>query len=409
VKSPPAHHYLFETGVKIPEAQATQAGIYAWWQDDTHWLTVALDPRAKGWTYTLREGGEPKTVASPLPPDFNFRVYHNLSVAKNGNRFQVRIDQLPAPGNAGIDTKAAGLGIPGLFAQGGPAAFDGVLYTVGWDEYDGHITGWGPSAGGTKPIGNWEVTEKGLTQTGTAGESTVFKGDRLDGYELGFQVTAADTAGSAGAYPVYVDANNFLKAVFDFGRRQLVVSGKKNGKSLAVRAVPLSRRQPHYADMKHTDFIEKHFSFTTPTYLNALTFPRTPHLLPDTTIEDIYQHMNIFYKRGDAWHSLTEYWEVAWLHPGFDKISFAPVWAEALRFVNKRADDPRYYVYKIWVDEAGKQSYNLNVTKMKDAVVFLVDGKEVLRLKNQWPASQVGLATENAKAQFNGITLFHRP
>jgi hypothetical protein len=161
--------------------------------------------------------------------------------------------------------------------------------------------------------------------------------------------------------------------------------------------------------MKYTDFIEKHFTFTTPTYVNALTFPKTPHLLPDTTIEDMYQYLNIFYKRGDQWRPLTDYREETSPHPGFDKISFGPVQAEALKFVNKRVDDTKYYLYKIWVDETFKQSYNLNVAKRKDAVVVLVDGKEVLRLKNEWTASQVGLTTENTSAQFNGITLFHLP
>jgi hypothetical protein len=408
IKSPRAQHYLFETGLRIG-GHAAPAGLYAWWQDETHWLTVGLNPQTKSWQYTLREGDQPQTVAAPLPPGFDFGVYHSLGVCKNGNRFEVRIDGLPAPGNPVITAVAAGEGTPGLYATGGEAAFDGVLYTIGWDEYDGHITGWSTPAGSTSPAGNWEVTDQGLAQTLPAGESVVLKGDRLYGYEFSVQVTAADTTGRAGAYPVYADPNNYLKATFDFGRGQLLVSGKTNGKVLEERQISLARRSPHYADMRYTDFIEKHFTFPVPTYLNALTFPKTPHLLPDTTIENMYEYLNIFYRQGNQWHPLTGYREETSPHPGFDKISFTPVRAEALKFVNKRPDDSKHYLYKIGVDEAGKQSYNLNVAKRKDWIVLLVDGREVLRLKNEWPASRVGLVTENAKAHFNGMMLFHYP
>jgi hypothetical protein len=66
-------------------------------------------------------------------------------------------------------------------------------------------------------------------------------------------------------------------------------------------------------------------------------------------------------------------------------------------------------VYKIFVHEKIKSTYNLRVSKQQEEIIFVVDGKEILRMNNQWGASQVGLLTEAMKASFNGIMLYHLP
>lgn len=406
VKSSPATHYLFEAGVKMNNPTTAKAGIYAWWQDENNWLKVLLDQEHKQWAYILKAAGAAKTIAYPLPSGFNYNVYHTIGVYKNGAGFTVKIDDLPAPGNPLIQTDFSGKGIPGLYTEGANTAFDGVLYTIGWDEFDNTITGWEPSAKGAKQKGAWAVAENGISQAEEAGESAIFKGDALDAYELSLQVSAADNKGSAGLYPVYVDANNYLKAAFDFKNQRFIVSGKKGGKAIKTKEASLQRSKSYYADMKYTDFFEKHFTFSTPTYINAIRFNKTPHLMPDTTIEDIYKKVDVFYKRAGKWYPLTSFREVPSAHPAFDKIAFDPVEVEEIKLVNKEATDQNFYFYKIWVDEVFRQSYNLRVSKLAGAIIFFANGEEVLRMKNDYAASQVGLFTENTKARFNGITLF---
>lgn len=404
VKAAHAAHYLFEAGVKIGDPVTAKAGVYAWWKDNNHWLKVVLDPQERKWTYIVKKGGEPETFSFPLPADFDYQAYHTLSVYKNAEQFTIKIDDLPAPENPVIKvTGFSGKGIPGLYTEGANTAFDGVLYTVGWDEFDEHITGWEPATQNSA----WLVSEKGISQTKASGEHAAFKGDMLDEYEVSLQVTAEESKGSAGIYSVYVDEHNDLKAVFDFKNQKFIISGKRNGKPMETKTISLEKSQSYYADMKYTDFIEKHFSFDTPTYINGLRLNKTPHLQPDTLIEDMHQKVNIFYKQEGNWHPLTTYQQAASSHPGFDEITFEPVRADGLKFVNKRADDHHFYIYKIRVNELFKESYHLRVVKLKDEVIFWVDGKEVFQVKNDFPASRVGLLTQDTKAGFNGITLFH--
>ena len=255
----------------------------------------------------------------------------------------------------------------------------------------------------------WSVTAEGLNQLQEIGQAFTFKGDMLEQYELSLQIDTKDNNGSAGIYAVYVDADNYLKAVIDFKKQQLIVSGNEKGRSILPKAVSLASNKTLYADMRNTDFIEKHCSFPSATTINEIRFSKTPHGNADSTIEDIYKKLDIFYRDNENWYPLTNFRELPSTHPGFERITFDPLKTEELKFVNAQANDLNFYVYKIGVTELLKQSYNIRAVKLKDEIIFLIDGKEVLRIKHNFPASQIGLVTENTKAGFNGITLFHLP
>lgn len=408
IKSSPATHYLFQSGIKIVDTLSTYAGVIAWWKDDNNWLRIVLSTKKKNWSYIISEKGKQKTFSFPLPNDFRYNVYHTISVYKNGSTFTIKFDELPASGNPEIKTNFNEKGIPGLFSQGGKAAFDGVLYTIGWDEYDATISSWEPGAGGDK-TDNYKVKNEGIVLTGKNTENVVFKGDLLESYEFTTQVTVKVKTGSAGIYPVYINKNNYVKALFDFKQQRLMISGQREGKVIEPYEVKLDENKEYHADMRYTDFFEKHFTLITPTFINGLTLNKTPHLRPDTLIEDIHKKMTLFYKRNENWYPLNDYKEEVSEHPGFVRISFPTVEAEAVKLVNKVADDQNFYVNKIRINELFRDSYNIRVVKLKDKIILLVNGKEVLKTKNEFPASRVGLITQNAGASFNGITLFHVP
>ena len=407
VKRPAATHYLFETGVKLSGEGATRAGIYAWWQDELNWLRIILDSQQKTWTYEQLVDGKAEQTSFALPGDFNFQVYHSLHVEKNGEQVTVKLDDLPAGGNPIITLAgSSGQGIPGLYTQGAHTAFDGVVYTIGWDEFDQRITGWEPSFPDTAPVGTWQIGKEGISQKEKSGESTVFKGDRLEDYEVSVQVTAESDQGQAGLYPVYTDADNYVKAAFDFQQQKLIISGKNKGAVIEPKEISLTETHTYYADMKYTDFMEKRFTLDAPAYISGIRLNKIPHTQPDALIEDIYKKMDIFYRQQDQWHPLPSYREVVSSHPGFDEITFAPVKADALRFVNREAEDRHPYVYKIGLQEVFRQSNNLRVVKRKEGLVFLVNGKVVSQLNNNFLPSQVKLFTDQTPASFNGITLF---
>jgi GH43 family beta-xylosidase len=405
INSVPATNYLIEAGIKMSPTQAVKAGVYAWWQNDNNWMKVLFDKSKKTWSYVLNSNGKSTTRSFAVPSNFDYTVYHTLGVYKNASNFTIKIDDLPAPVNPLIKTNISAKGIPGIYTEG-PAAFDGILYTIGWDEFDSTIIGWNTSNKGKKQKGLWLVTKDGLTQNDEAGENFVFKGDALNGYEFDVQVTSESTKGSAGVYAVYADDNNYLKAVFDFKDQKLKMSGKENGKAMIANEVSLATSESNYANMTYTDFFEKHFTFPIPTYVNGLKLSKMPYPRTDTLMQDIDEKLNVFYKNDGKWKQVA-YKKEQSPHPAFEKISFEPILTDELKFVNKDAGDQNFYVYKIWVDALFKQSYNIRVVKLKDAVIFFVDGKEVYRTNNNLGAAQIGLVTENSKANFNGITYFH--
>lgn len=406
IKSLPAAHYLFQSGIKMIDTAVTKGGVIAWWKDENNWVRIFLNPKSKTWSYAMAEKGKQRSSSFPLPKDFKFNVYHTLSVYKNGSSFSIKIDDLPAPVSPDIKTNFAGKGLPGLYTEGGRAAFDGILYTIGWDEYDTTIGGWN-SVTTENNTAHLKVTTQGITLSAKGSENMVFKGDDLATYEFSTQLTIEDKDGSAGIYPVFIDRNNYLKAIFDFSKQSLIISGKKEGKEVVAKEISLEGNKDYHADMKYTDFFEKHFTLHTPTSINAVRLSKTPHAMPDTAIEDIYKKMTLYYKRHDKWYPIKKYKEEASTHPGFEQISFQPVEAEALKFVNKTPDDRNFYINKIWVTELFRQSYNIRIARLKDNIIFIVDGKEVLNIKNDFPPSKVGLVTKKGESHFNGITLFH--
>ena len=403
VKSPLAANYLFEASVEM--GMQTNAGVYAWWKDDHNWMKIIINQKQKTWQYELCTNGKIAASHFALPVDFNYRVYHTLSVYKNDDVFTIKLDNLPAPGNSVIKTNISEKGIPGLFADGAYAAFDGILYTIGWDECDTSVTGW-------KPLNikeKWKINENGINVLQDNGECSAFKGDTLNTYEFSVQVKTEDTSGSVGVYPVYFDENNFMKAVFDYKHQNFIVSGMLHGRPIVPLERNLSRLSSYYADMTNSDFIEKHFVLNNSVYINALRFNKAALSNSDSLIHGIHNKIEIFYKRLGQWHPLTHYRIGNADNAGFDKIEFDRIEAEELKFQNKDAQDHQFYIYKLWVDEVFRQSFNLRVVKQQDIITFFVDNKQVLQTKNDFPASRVGLYAKGCQANFNGITLFHLP
>src|SRR5690606_23142853 len=110
----------------------------------------------------------------------------------------------------------------GLYTEGKNTAFDGVLYTIGWDEFDETITGWGASERGIKQKGDWATSKKGTSPIKGARESAIFKGDMLEEYEFSLHVAMEEDKGGAGVYAAYVDEKNYLKSIFDIENKSFV-------------------------------------------------------------------------------------------------------------------------------------------------------------------------------------------
>jgi GH43 family beta-xylosidase len=392
IPSIPATHYYFEAGVKSAASNAASDGIIAWKGDDRNWLKITADAAAKSWSYTLNQNGEQKTATFPLAEDFSANVFHTITVFKNHTDFTVRIDDLPAPGSPVIETDFVGQGLPGICSGNGNADFDGVTYTIGWDEYDEALKGW---------------------QASESIPGLKLKGDLLDSYEVSVQISARrQERGEAGVYPVYADAKNCVKATFDFSNQQFYLSGKLKGKDTPTQKFSTSRLKDYYANNVFSDFMERHFIFDAPTTFNAILLPQEAIYRRDTIIEDIHEKFHIYCVKDGQWQKLDNIRHVRWEHPGFSRIEFPPVEATELVFVKKISENENFVMrdlalQKIRINEIFKSSYNLRVVKRKDFIHFFVDGKTVCKLPNRYGNSQAGLFSEQDKHDFNAVTMFH--
>ena len=285
IPSIPAANYYFEAGVKSAPNNAAADGIIAWKGDERSWLKITVDADAKCWSYTLSQNGQQKTATFPLAEDFRANVFHTIAVFKNHADFTVRIDDLPAPGSAVIETELAGQGLPGICSENTNALFDGITYTIGWDECGDDLKGW---------------------RTAESIPGLRLKGDLLDGYELSVQVAARlQEGGKADVYPVYADPKNFLKATFDFSGQQLLLSGKLNGKNTPAQKFSTARLKEYYASSVFSDFMERHFIFDAPTTFNAILLPKEAIYRSDTTIGDIHEQFHIYGVKDGRWQHET--------------------------------------------------------------------------------------------------------
>ncbi|WP_106830203.1 family 43 glycosylhydrolase [Parabacteroides pacaensis] len=396
----PAEDYYFEVTLNA----TADAGIIAWWKNKDNWVKIGLDAATHTWYFKTSAAGKITKYSYSLPEDFPFQVDHSFIVERNGNKFRVRLDEIPAPGKAEFVIDIKERGIPGLFTEKGNATFHGIIYTIGWDEWDENINGWNITSAGN----NFEVNPEGLKVTGK-NELDALKGDKLLQYEYSLQITQPTEEGVAGIYAAYADKHNYVKVVFDYADKNLQAIEVRQGKEIKRKNYPLHGLRTHYADIKYTDFIEKGYVFSSPTWMNEIRLNRHAVDNNELFVENMFEKVSVEFKRNGKWHSFQNTQEEIAAHPGYNRLSFTPVKAEALRFINREADDLHTYLYKIQVNELWKESYNLRIVKKKDKILLFVDGKEIDVLNICLPESKVGLYSLGCTPVFNGILRYDLP
>ena len=403
--NPPATTYLIEANIKTN----TNAGVIAWWKDKTNWIKISLDNDVRKWSVIQCINNQININSYPLYPDFKAGVYHKIAIERNGRNFAVRIDGLRAPGMPLIQTAIDNPGIPGVFSGTDEASFAGIIYTNGWDEFDNNITSWGNALSGTPIQGNYTTDGRyGIRNFNL--NLHIFKGDLLPKYEFTVQVTNESSSGKTGAYPVYIDENNYIKTLFNFDTQTLSVTSVRSGRILSFEEYSLQDWKAHYADIKYTDFMEKGYTFNTPTWINGIQLNRLAHGEKNVFIDNMFDKLTAEYYADEEWHPVpVDRIEVA-SNPMYNEAVFThPVKAEALRFINKDPQDQRHYIYKIRVNEVFKQSYNLRCVKLNDKLLIFVDGKQIATIDAWDTPAQVGLLTEESISTFNGIMRYHIP
>lgn len=226
-----ATDYLIEANVRMTAAQdgEDKAGVVAYYADANNWVIVGLDRSlnygADNWYCHVKENGVDTVYAGGYNGSVDYSAYHKIRVTKNGGRFDIRIDDMIPPGHTTITTGLTGTGRPGLFSNNAPAVYDGVIYTIGWDEFDGGIGAWGNNINGVPQAGTWTVAGNGISSSG----GYTFKGDLMPEYEFSAQVYKTAGDGTVGILSAAIDMNNYVLAAINTSTDQLELTVVKDG------------------------------------------------------------------------------------------------------------------------------------------------------------------------------------
>jgi hypothetical protein len=482
LRKDPASNYLFETDIRFPKGGKGEVGVVAWSNGKQDFM-VSIHPAKKTWSYSISPGGlAPKRFK--LPKSFKLQdspagykpeggmPLHRLKVTKNGGYFEVYLNDVNLLPKRPIITQLLGPGVPGLYCNNAVAEFDNITYTVGWDEYDAYITGWGPALDGTPFGGEWKMDkDEGLWQRKHSEIGRAFKGDLLDQYE--FCVNARlrelrrDRSMMYGVFPVFTDKNNYLKAMIHPKSRELVVTGKLGGRE--IRSIHKSLR----ATVEHGFMYDKN----------------TPHRdiiswVYEFRSQSVVSGFNVLWFEGDSEHLGKQYFvpsddldiRFAKVRYGRDFKPLDYLWEESIfkladvpkpkvqesgifNFVSMRDEDANYLGFGVYsaggayvIDkETGEflrnyeegdfvdtdreevvrgginesddparplktvinleleSSYFFRCVKLKDRVIIELNGRPMVEVPGSWPPSQVGLITDGQPTYYNGMSLHHLP
>ena len=227
-----ADDFLAEANVKLIGGSSAKAGLCIV-KDGTDWLRVGFDQTANKWFYQRMNDGSYDTANYALPSGFNYQAYHKIQLQKNGNTVYIKIDDIPSPILSSITVDFDGAAMPELFTDAAQAAFDGVIYTIGWNEWNDRVQYWGGTISGVPLAGIWNYGSWGIDQLETNGMKYIFKGDLMNEYEIDARCTVRYSNANAnrrlGIMPVAIDANNYMVAEVDPATTELVVWGFTNG------------------------------------------------------------------------------------------------------------------------------------------------------------------------------------
>ena len=381
LRAEPAINYLFQAWLKPLDGKKGACGIVAWHVDAKNSMVLYLDRRGKKLVCAKFLNGKKAVKNYPLHKHFDFSAYHKIRFEKNGGLAEIWVDDTRLTREEPLAVPADTPGIPGLFARQTHAAFDAVLYTVGWDEYDGRIRGWTSLDGNEKTVSIDKTN--GLVLDAGTNRVVCTKGDWADRCEFSAQISFLNTQGAqqkAGVYPVYIDSENHLCVEIEPATHRLLVSGKRNGKEIPPMEKDLAGWNRLY--------------LRTPTELHL----KRPGRVSRVKFQfDTQQPLNfaLQYRNRTGWKTVKNR-----VCEG-TVLRFTPVETDAFRI--KSMDDPIVRAHA-WVES--EPSVNVRIVKLRDKVLVMVNGKQELEIPGAWPKSQIGLSAENGAAAFNGMTCF---
>ena len=250
VNRKPAKNYLFEANVKMcdPQDSEDKAGIVAYYKDSQNWMIIGFDRslgyNADGWYCLVSTDDYHGVIATGgFNGKLDYSVYHKIRVEKNDSIFKIWIDDVLPPGFSDIVTDITDAGVPGIYSDHSSAVYDGIIYTIGWDEYDDNITGWGNGVNNNQ-AGSYTVGNDGLKTVNSY--NNIYKGDLMPEYEFSTHVYKIDIKNNKmGVIAVAIDQSNYLRAYFDLANNRFTVDGKKDGNAISKKNMDIADKDDY--------------------------------------------------------------------------------------------------------------------------------------------------------------------
>lgn len=385
IRAEPKTHYLFQVWLKPFDRKKGGAGIIAWYADPRNNLSLQLDSRKNKLVCTQYLAGKKTTQTYPLNEDFDFSAYHKIRFEKNDGLAEIWIDDTRLTRETPLNLPHTTPGIPGLFARQTRAAFDAVVYTIGWDEHGERIHGWNLVDGNPKNM----ILGKpqGLVLDARKNRVVCTKGDGAERYEFSTQLSfieVKNTPRKAGVYPVYIDPQNYLCVELEPEAHRIVVSGKRNGGEIDPIEKDLAEWKRLYSKTPTELYLKR------PGRISSIKLQFNQERPKDFALQ--------YHTKTGGWKNVENgIWEDT-------ALKFIPVESDAFRVASSVDGIVRAHA---WVES--EPSVNLRTIKLQDKVLIMINGKQELEIPGEWPKSQVGLSAENGTATFNGITYFEIP
>ncbi len=419
LRKQPETSYRFEVPFRITDP-GSAAEVYAAYVDDDNWVKIRVN-RSGTWEYVSCVDGTESTEQADLPQQFAFlddsplvasydEPWHTVTVYKNGDWLKVMLDAFNLTLDGQIRMPFGGVASVGLGAPDDKVEFDALNYTLGWDEYDSHITGWDYRGG------DWTVADDGLTQHSTEidNEAIAVKGDPMWNYDFTAYMTMPSDAasGQAGFYPVYVDDGNYLQAMVNPATATLEVSGRCDGNPIASHSLPLNKKVSRQYSFSPTS------AYPTTTYTYDLSSPSVvsgvdllwcegPYPYLNQTF-DLPQQVYLFAKNDKGgWTMLDVVPDGEMEFSKMNTLRFAPVRTSAIKMLVKNRTGKHSRAFSAYFHEDMATSYLLRCRREVDGGVrIFVDDQLMTTVDMPWPASVPALAVKGMSVNYNGILCY---
>jgi GH43 family beta-xylosidase len=227
-----AECYLFEANVRLDGSG--EAGVILC-RSDEELLQLVIGEN--GWRIVRKNDSESKQLAGgSFAIETNPQRYHKIRIERNCTAFAIWIDDCLLPDLPVLETDISAEALPGLYSSG-QAAFDGVIYTIGWDEYGSQITGWADGAK-LKATGNRTVSSGGITLDGES--ASCYKGPLSDSFEFSTFLKRAGSQQGGMGVSLAADKDNYLNLEIEPAKGRLTVSGRQGGKDISPRGAAIT-------------------------------------------------------------------------------------------------------------------------------------------------------------------------